>query len=152
MGAWLLLAVRVAEDARARRVAHDGDRAEGIERERELVDRRGVVELDLTLVLAHHLDGPALQIPIGIGHEHAVVAVRHLLDLVADIPIAIEVHTYAAGPGPADRATVHQRNGVVDRLAAAAAAERRRGGGGARRVDRGRGRGRAAVEAGGRAG
>src|SRR5437660_2271457 len=152
MGAWLLLAVRVAEDARARRVAHDGDRAEGIERERELVDRRGVVELDLTLVPAHHLDGPALQIPIGIGHEHAVVAVRHLLDLVADIPIAIEVHTYAAGPGPTDRATVHQRNGVVDRLAAAAAAERRRGGGGARRVGRGRGRGRAAVEAGGRAG
>src|SRR5436305_4461097 len=136
MGAWLLLAVRVAEDARARRVAHDGDRAEGIERERELVDRRGVVELDLTLVLAHHLDGPALQIPVGIGHEHAVVAVRHLLDLVANIPIAIEVHTYAAGPGgPADRATVHQRNGVIDRLAAAAAAaERRRGGGAAARA------------------
>src|SRR5947208_491441 len=41
--AWLLLAVRVAEHARARRVANDGDLAGGIERERELVDRRVVV-------------------------------------------------------------------------------------------------------------
>src|SRR5438067_12170901 len=138
--AWLLLAVRVAEHARARRVANDGDLAEGIERERELVDRRGVVELDLALVADRDGDRPALQIPVGVRYEHAVATIRHLAHLVADIPLAIEVHAHAAGPGgPADRATVHQRNGVIDRLAAAAAAERRRGGG-------------AAAEAGGRAG
>src|SRR5437879_7712342 len=146
--AWLLLAVRVAEHARARRVANDGDLAEGIERERELVDRRGVVELDLALVADRDGDRPALQIPVGVGHEHAVGTIRHLAHLVADIPLAIEVHAHAAGPGPADRATVHQRNGVVDRLAATA--ERRRGGGAARRGGR-RGAG-AAVEAGGGAG